>query len=225
MSTSEESSGFTLIEIVLVFAISGLLFIIAFAGQRQLRDRAGFDASINQIVQDINYARNYAISNVNEIGTGNDTKDLYVGANIEWDENHINEGFPLTEVEPLYTGADSSGDPIWNTISNWPPHATLADCPNSQHPSEPGPGQACHEIFFTTNDDISMVGDSKINVYFVNQGNGLHICSDVNYQYPSIAAACSAAPGAPIKIGFKDSAGFKATIQIDSNSGLAHRIN
>ncbi|HEY2003863.1 MAG TPA: prepilin-type N-terminal cleavage/methylation domain-containing protein [Candidatus Saccharimonadia bacterium] len=217
----EKTTGFTLIEIVLVLAISGLLFIIAFAGQRQLRDRATFDGGVNKIVQDINYARTYGTSNVNEVGNGTDTQDLVVGASIEFDSPG---GHYTDEIEPVYTSTDASGGPDWSTLSKWPPHATLADCPNSQHPDEPGLGYACKETFFYSSDPTLSSVD-KVVVYFLNKGQGLFVCSNINDQYPDPSSACSNTPPGPISIGLIDGAGYKATIQVDPSSGLAHRIN
>ena len=59
-----------MIEVILVMAISGLLLIVVFIGQRGLRSRWEFDEAVNLFVQDIAYARQYSQANVNETGNG-----------------------------------------------------------------------------------------------------------------------------------------------------------
>ena len=68
--------GFTLIEVILVVAISGALLMIAFAGQGQLRAQAQFDAAVNKVVSTIPYAHNQANAGVNLTGNGNGSSDF-----------------------------------------------------------------------------------------------------------------------------------------------------
>jgi prepilin-type N-terminal cleavage/methylation domain-containing protein len=127
-----KNSGFTLIEIILVVSISSLLIIIAFVGQRQLREQARFDAAINKVLQEISYARNYALSNVNEIGSGNIPGTLVAGATIEFE----GPSFYRTEIETIYGKAGSAGNLDMTTLSDWPsglPNPT-PQCPPYQHP-------------------------------------------------------------------------------------------
>jgi prepilin-type N-terminal cleavage/methylation domain-containing protein len=83
--------GFTLIEVVLVIAITGGMLLIAFAGQGQLRAQAHFDAAANKIVSSINDAHNEAAAGVNTAGTGDGTVGCtaipgvdYVFAGVAW---------------------------------------------------------------------------------------------------------------------------------------------
>ncbi len=52
-------------------AISGSLVVIAFAGQRQLRSRAQFDAAVDKMVGSVADAHNQATAGVNVKGPGN----------------------------------------------------------------------------------------------------------------------------------------------------------
>lgn len=73
-------AGFSLVELMLVLAISSSLAVIAFAGQRALRSRAQFDAAVNKIVASVADARNQASSGVNLVGTGVGTSGCAGGA-------------------------------------------------------------------------------------------------------------------------------------------------
>lgn len=64
-------AGFTLIEIMLVTAISASLATIVFLGQRELRSRAQFDAAVEKVVSSISSAQTQATAGVNIIGSGN----------------------------------------------------------------------------------------------------------------------------------------------------------
>ncbi len=68
-------AGFTLIEIMLVLAISSSLAVIAFMGQSALRSQAQFDATVNKTVAEINSAHTQSAAGVNtsalaDAGTG-----------------------------------------------------------------------------------------------------------------------------------------------------------
>ena len=81
--------GFTLIELILVIAISGALLSLALVGQGQIRAQAQFDASVNKIVSSINDAHNQATAGINSTGAGNGTNGCtsapdYVFAGIAW---------------------------------------------------------------------------------------------------------------------------------------------
>jgi|GEM_PF-2930935 len=75
--TFKSESGFTLVEIILVMAISASLASIAFIGQRALRSRAQFDSNIEKLVSSVSSAQTQAVAGVNStnlgtIGTGVD---------------------------------------------------------------------------------------------------------------------------------------------------------
>lgn len=62
--------GFTLIEVTLVLAISGLLGAVALAGQTQLRERARFTDSVEFTMNALAKVRNEANTTVQSLGTG-----------------------------------------------------------------------------------------------------------------------------------------------------------
>ncbi len=57
-------SGFTLVEVTLALAISGALVVIAFAGQKQARDRSSFSDAVERANTIILDAKNQAFSTV-----------------------------------------------------------------------------------------------------------------------------------------------------------------
>jgi prepilin-type N-terminal cleavage/methylation domain-containing protein len=70
LMVSNKQSGFTLVEIIIVLAISSGLAVIIFTGQRGLRSQAQFDAAVNKIVASVNETHNEATAGVNIVGTG-----------------------------------------------------------------------------------------------------------------------------------------------------------
>src|SRR5258706_14181569 len=85
-------AGFTLVEVVLVMAISALLLLAVWNGQAHLRQQTQFDEGVNRVIAAIADARNEAVSGINTDGKGNGTTrcsgtDPYVfaGTMIEFD--------------------------------------------------------------------------------------------------------------------------------------------
>ena len=218
------AAGFTLVETVVVMAVLGLLFVIVFVGSTELQDRARFDTSIDQVIQDISYARNFATTQVNELGPGNSTNGVIAGSGIELDNNHSTKDFPLVEVESLYANQDSSGNMILSTIDDsWPPSSPVSlACPSSQHPDDP---RECVEDFMHLPDtDISVQGTTHQMIYFVNTPLGLRISHDSGPAWQSVSGACSTSGGPPLLINLVDTEGFSATIQVDMTTGEAKRL-
>lgn len=217
-----KNAGFTLIEVTLVMALSSLMLVTIFAGQQQLQDEARFDAAVDSMIQEIAYARNYAMSGVNEMGAGNDPNVVLAGQAFDFD-NANPPNFPLTEIKPLYDVPDANGDFDMTTLSDWPTGEAASACPAAQHPNDPN---TCKETFFHLPDiGMTVQNAQHVAIYFVNTGaGGLKICRDVGMVYEPIPTACSTTGGAPIDIVLQDSAGFSATIQVDAYSGFAKRL-
>lgn len=218
---SNKNAGFTLIEVILVTAVSGLLLIIAFVGQHQLQAKARFDAGIDKIMQHIDYTRSYALSNVDESGNGNNPNIEYAGAAIEFE--HQNLGlYQLTEIEPIYAAPDPSGNPDPATLGNWPyglPNPS-PECPAANHPEG---NWECYEKFVGLPDDIDITGANDAEIYFIKTGHGLQVCHDVNAGSNTIPQACTINGQNSFTIQFKDSEGFTAKISVDGVTGYVHR--
>lgn len=226
-----KSAGFTLIEIVLVMAISGMLFVIAFAGQRQLRDQARFNESVTNIIQQISYARNYSGSHVNEVGGGNSTVGVIAGTGYELDNTHA-PARPLGEIEPIYARQDANGFVDLSTLSDtWPPMSAVSDpavCPPALHPDD---ADECTEDFLPIGDTdlrvLKVNGAARQNVvvYMVDTEFGLRVCHDTGTPFWRVPyQSCATFDTSPINIEVGDSEGFTATIQINPNTGEGKRL-
>lgn len=73
---ANHSGGFSVVEIIMVLAITSLLFLIAFSGQAEIRSRARFTDAIDQTVAAITKAQNEANSSL----TLNQAADRGTGA-------------------------------------------------------------------------------------------------------------------------------------------------
>jgi prepilin-type N-terminal cleavage/methylation domain-containing protein len=215
--------GFTLVEVVIVMAISSLLFLIAFIGQRQLRARATFDGAIEKTLQNIAYTRNYALSNVNPGGQGNDTNTVTAGATFEMNNTHYPR-FPLEESASVYGHGDSAGNLDLTTLSELPAGG-IAACPAGEHPDDT---DECREQFFGDGDQLTVSGagfNTWFEIIYLNTGHGLIICDHSDTSGGGYVAACAAPPNRPIRFTLTDPDGLSAVIQVDPHSGYAHRLN
>ena len=215
-----QQSGFTLIEITLVFALSGMLFVIAFAGQRQLRDRAEFDGAVNKLVQEYAYARNYSTSNVNTEGLGANTSWVVTGAELELADHHPSGG--LAEVEPYYCNT-APGDPpgvlsatCLNSLNQVP--GSIASCPHANVAE----GE-CFEQGFS-DPGLKLTGINEVAIIYLNTGNATRVCQPIIDDAITETAACSSAMAAPYTFHITDPNGQAADIEIDT-SGRARRLN
>lgn len=214
-------SGFTLVELTLVMAITGALAVIALVGQRALNEQQRFDAKINGALQAMNYARNYATSNVNEAGDGTSTTAVFVGTTIEFDNDH-DPADGLVEMEPVYGAYNGIDDPDPSTYASIPPGDASA-C-NRYHSAD---SDECFEKFFndTTGLQVATVGVNSVYVAFINTRHGLEVCHQVSSTGVSLQNACTRLSGVPFQIDLTDSNGHHATIEVNPNSGIVRRIN
>jgi prepilin-type N-terminal cleavage/methylation domain-containing protein len=211
-----KNSGFTLIEITLVVSISALLIVIAFLGQRQLLEQARFDGAMDKVMQEISYARNYALTNVNQIGSGNIPGTLVAGATIEFE----GPSFYRTEIETIYGKSDSVGNLDMTTLSDWPsglPNPT-PQCPPAQHPEG---ANECLEMFQNLGVSLQLTGGAGL-IYFINTGHGLKVCHEIGAA-TTIPHACSLPPTGPFPLVIKDASGHQSKIMVDDVSGFASR--
>ena len=212
-------AGFTLIEILLVTAVSGLLITVAIVGQHQLNARARFDSAIDKTIQNINYARNYGMSNVNEQGPGNTPSIEFAGESIEFENQNV-ATYGLTELEPIYASPDSNDNPDMSTLGNWPPGLPNPDptCPAAQHPEG---NWECSETFLDLPDDLHVFPQNDAEIFFIHSGNGLAVCHLINAGSTTIVQACNANAGQSFSFQLQDSNGYTATIAVDGQNGVA----
>jgi prepilin-type N-terminal cleavage/methylation domain-containing protein len=215
------NGGFTLVELTLVMAITGALAVIALVGQRALNEQQRFDAKINGALQAMNYARNYATSNINEAGAGNSTTSVFVGTTMEFDNNH-DQADGLLEMEPVYGANNGIDDPDPSTYDTLPPGDLSACAPYHSADSD-----ECFEKYFndTSGLQIATAGVNSIYVAFINTREGLKVCHQVSSTGVSLSNACTRLSGTPFQISLTDGNGHHATIEIDPNNGIVRRVN
>jgi hypothetical protein len=163
----------------------------------------------------ISYARNYAMSNVYEAGTGTSRTSEFAGVGFEFDNHHPKN--QLTELEPIYSNYDASGSFLGH-----------ADVPNGGScPNEAD--NECFEQYFTLPDNLTLVGADEGEVIYLNTGNGLKVCGFIGGGFGTIDSICdpSSNPnyGRPIDFVLRSDNGLTATIRIDPQTGYAKRIN
>jgi prepilin-type N-terminal cleavage/methylation domain-containing protein len=226
-------SGFTLIELILVTAIAGLLVVIVFAGQQQVRARAQFDSDIGSVIQEFAYARNYSNSNVNGEGGGNGIGtcspqpcEPFVVAGAALELHNVHPPNKLVEVEPHYCqpGTTSAGSSptaaCITTLDKVPGDISL--CPRANTVE----GE-CFEDEFDDNTNIRLKvvgGINKVKIIYLNTGDGVYVCQPMLNDMPGIHTACATPLTAPYTFTIKNSDGFTADIQVGTD-GYAHRLN
>ncbi len=219
--TLRSQSGFTLVEIILVLAISSTMLTIAFVGQRQLRSRAQFDAAIEKVVSSISNAQNQATAGVNTQGSG----------------DGLAAGMCPTGPSPTVANPVVFAGTTW-TIDGKASAPSVATISIDYYKAIPGlsPASAC--IFDSQSiglpSDVSLVGAAARRVaglVFMRTNNGsLDVCP---LQLPTVPAfqaqsrqafVGSACPNAALTFTLQDTEGHISDIQVDP-SGLAKRLN
>jgi prepilin-type N-terminal cleavage/methylation domain-containing protein len=224
-------NGFTLIELILVMAITSLLAVIAFKGQGAVQGRARFDAAITQTVQDINYTRNYALSNVNEAGQGNKLvgptggPTEFVGASMVF--NPAQPNGDLTLYDAVFELDNAGGG--FNTYSD-NPYGSMGN------PGQAVDGAATENIFTTLSTagytiwnatPAVWVSVPAIDIVYLNSSGQITVCPafTITQTYSWECSAANPNFGKVMDIGIKSSDGYKSTIQIDPVTGYATRLN
>ena len=221
------SAGFTLVETVVVMAILGLLFVIVFTGQEQIRSRAEFDAAISKLVETIGEVRNEATSGVNTVGDGTGgvhtsgcSNGDYQFAGTAWSADSSTSTNAILTVDYYKAKIDKSVDPLGVYTGT-------------------GCKFASRTITTLTavrvNVDVTPVLPANLRggrVLFVRTLNGgIIVCRSTNLTdavVSSFANGMCIAPNTIVPSGwiltFSDSEGHKADVGIDP-SGLAKRLN
>ncbi len=227
MTNKLKNSGFTLIELTLVMAISSLLLVLVFQGWSTMLQRSRFDTAIDQTVQDISYTRNYALSNDNQTGPGNTTTSAVAGTGLEFDANDP-LGY-LVELEPLYADYDASGNFTGYVIA---PNNDFKDyCDPANDPS--GDGECFEMYFHTLQTSQYKIYDTagnpmpEIEIYYIHNppddpGTPLEVCTSSPWNTP--AYECSHNAGT-MDLVFENNDGLKATIEINGTTGIPKRLN
>jgi prepilin-type N-terminal cleavage/methylation domain-containing protein len=206
-------AGFTLIELILVTAISGMLLTIAFAGQRGLRARAEFDATINKVVASAAAARNEAIAGVNTEGLGDgETKCA---------------GTPGPPGDYVFAGT------AWTADDSLPGSPVKVDYYKAIRGGSGGGGginDACifytREVFLPTRPTVDLLGGPGGRVLYVRSADGgVVVCPvasvtiDVTADFA--AGGCQAST-TQITFALSDGEGHSSSVLVDK-SGLPRR--
>ncbi|HEX3082446.1 MAG TPA: type II secretion system protein [Candidatus Saccharimonadia bacterium] len=208
-----KQAGFTLVELVLVLAISGSLLVMAFIGQRGLRSRAQFDADVNKLVSSIADAHNQSTAAVNIDGPGDGTQNCattvvananYVFAGVAWSglDNAAGSTFSMT----FYAADRTAGTAcVFDT-------RTIA-VQSDKIRVNPAPGTGVAKSLFVRDDS-----------------GGLNVCAvtaaatNVLTSFQAGGCAGGAVANTALVINLSDADGHTSQIQVDP-SGLAKRIN
>jgi prepilin-type N-terminal cleavage/methylation domain-containing protein len=221
-------AGFTLIELILVFAVSGLLLVIAFIGQRSLRSQAQFDGSIDKLASTVAQARNEATAGVNIAGPNGDGSDNVPGCSVGGTQANIFAGVSWTADNSTTTNAVFTVDYY------------VAQVDKGTDPLGQVTGTACRFDSRT----VSMPTDLQVDiangvsqqrggrVLFVRTDTGrLVVCQLTNLTdavEPSFANGACTAPAVAVPAGWQldvnDADGHTSQVLIDPG-GLAKRQN
>lgn len=213
--TTKKQAGFTLIEIMLVMAISSMLAVIAWNGQRGLRARAQFDASVDKVVAGIAGAYTEARAGVNIIGDGNGTTNNCAGTPVS--------GWVFAGIAWVATG----------------PGTIRVD----YYKVNPDPASAASEVCKFDSRAIELASLMEINIsnplhkqggtelFIRTDDGGLAVCGvQDTFAVPDVAPffkAGSCGGGgtvAQLPLHLTDADGHESDVLIDG-SGLAQRLN
>lgn len=199
--------GFTLIEIVLVVAITGLLLSVAFMGQGQLRAQAHFDAAVNKIVSSVNNAHNLATSGVNYIGSGKGqgacpgapVNGEYIFAGVAWTADGVSN-IRINYYKAVSQSTSANEACIFATDAVTVP--TSVTIKSSIDTGAAAPGAS--ELFIRSN-DLMTVCPTSTSATVINAAFRSGVC-----------------PEGKLTLTIVDSDGRQAVVEVDK-SGLAQR--
>jgi prepilin-type N-terminal cleavage/methylation domain-containing protein len=220
---TRNQAGFTLIELVLVLAITGALLAIALVGQSELRSHAQFDATVEKLVTSVAEARDQATSGVNlstggAVGTGatacpGGPAGEYVFEGVDWSaDNSRLPGSPFEidyyEAGPLDANHNTlAANAVACTFGGPQPIAVISDM--QVDASQPVGSQGAQVLYVRTD-------TGALDVCFMSPGNPAAVLA--------VFASGSCATGAPLVLDLSDSQNHTSQITIDA-SGLAQRDN
>ena len=205
----KKTAGFTLIELVIVMAITSLLALIAIAGQGALQDQARFNNAIDKLTSTVAEAYDEATAGVNTtagpaVGTGitacpGGPAGQYVFAGVAWTaDNSLTPG---------------NGSPI----------------ELEYYEALPGTTTAC--VFQTQ--VVSTLGDMTVSVgalpgereLFVRTATGgMQACPARLTDDAAAVFAAGTCTSADSTLTFNDSSGHQSQVQIGTD-GMAKRLN
>jgi type II secretory pathway pseudopilin PulG len=210
----KSNAGYTLLELTIVFAISGALIAIAFVGQAQLRSGAQFTGALDSVVTTLAATRNNALSGVETAGKvcGGKGTIVYFGGSI---------------YRIGYGGTDKAGNPLPALIN----HQTLVVSSD---------GTTCSiETTLDTTIHVSLsepllLAKSKafptgLMIEFIRNPNGgdYQVCIEPYGTAVGVSFSTGTCQGPQIKtptvLTFSDTAGRKSNLTIDPTTGLAKR--
>ncbi len=194
--------GFTLIEVTLVLAIVGALFVIVFAGQSNLRAQYQFSSSIEKVVTNINSVHNSALTTVNATGTGTGNKQV-IGQDIL---------FSIITPKKMKISTMFYTPPPTSTIDDTTVASTNLTLPNGIKYVN---GNTT-KIYF-----VRTVQTGELLTFIATQANGFQSgeTNPANYYKYSSANSPTQSTGMYL---FTDSTGTKnACIKVDPSTGVA----
>jgi prepilin-type N-terminal cleavage/methylation domain-containing protein len=210
----KNQAGFTLIELMLVMAISAALVVLVFAGQRGLRSQAQFDADVNKLVSTLADAHNESTAAINLAGPGDGSRDClsnpvagnnYEFAGVAWGGTDAPGGGVYSMT---FYAADRTASPQIACSFNVVPISVPSGIRINQ-----APGSGVAKSLFVR-DEIG----------------GLSVCavtSAATNVLPSFAAGscvAGAIGSTALVLNLSDADGHTSVVQVDP-SGLAKRIN
>ena len=205
--------GFSLVEVVIVLAISGLLLLIALSGFGAARDQSEFSQSVDGAKESVEAAKAAASASVNdriEAAGGNNTCTIVLGERINFTVG--SSSLDLQQLQTKNPQLVSCG-----AGANPPVTATVADPPTAQLKfglvyigfSNGSPGgviaQPYHLNFYRSITDARSLVSSSTTLA-------------TNY------GMLSTAMPTPVNLWFKTVDGKKAYITVDTTGGITRTI-